>query len=141
MTPRARHVKPFVHAVKDFFATLPAMNAWGQLVKAAREAEGLSQADLAERIEITPSVLSRIEAGKVFIEPHVYRRLCNVLRALSPKELLDSLGYEISVSDPERLSKPLVRALRAADKRDWPAAEQAIRGLSALRQIEEAMNK
>lgn len=132
---------PFVHAVKDFSTTLHGVNAWGHLVKAAREAEGLSQADLAERVEMTPSVLSRIEAGKVFIEPHVYRRLCNVLRALSPKELLDSLGYEISVTDAERLSRPLVRALREADKRDWPAAEQSIRGLSALRQIEEAKNK
>lgn len=89
------------------------MAGWGELIRIAREAAGLNKAELADRIAMSPSMVSRLEAEKVFIEPDVFRRLCQELRSLSPVALLNALGYEVTVPGADRLPPQLVRDLLA----------------------------
>lgn len=84
------------------------MAGWGELIREAREAAGLNKAELADRINMSPSMVSRLESGKVFIEPDVFRRLCMELRALSPVAVLNALGYEVTVVGADRLPRQLV---------------------------------
>ncbi len=50
---------------------------------------GLSQSELARRVEINPSGLSRIEAGKEALSKAVSERICQVLD-ISPDRLKPS---------------------------------------------------
>lgn len=83
----------------------------GELVMRAREAAGLSKAELADRINLSPSMVSRIEANKVRIEPDVFMRLTTELRGLKPAELASAIGYQVTVPGAERLPRPLVSSL------------------------------
>ena len=58
----------------------------GQRVKIYRCKRGLSQSELAKRIEIYPSGLSRIESGKEPMSKAVLERICQVLE-ISPDKL------------------------------------------------------
>lgn len=58
----------------------------GQRIKMYRCKRGLSQSELAKRIEINPSGLSRIEAGKEAMSKVVSERICQVLD-ISPDKL------------------------------------------------------
>ena len=58
----------------------------GQRIKMYRCKRGLSQSELARRVEINPSGLSRIEAGKEALSKAVLERICQVLD-ISPDRL------------------------------------------------------
>lgn len=58
----------------------------GQRIKMYRCKRGLSQSELARRVEINPSGLSRIEAGKEALSKAVSERICQVLD-ISPDRL------------------------------------------------------
>lgn len=97
------------------------MNPWGAIIREVREAEGLTQAELAELADIKPSVLSRIEAGKVGIEPAVYDRLINALRSLKPVELARAIGYHFTVPLVEQIPVPMARDLLSLDREELAA--------------------
>lgn len=96
---------------KIFLLLFPVMAGWGELVRVARESAGLNKAELADRIGMSPSMISRIEAERAFIEPDVFRRLCQELRALSPVQVLNALGYEVTVPGADRLPRGIVQDL------------------------------
>lgn len=90
---------------------IPVKGEWGPLVQRARDAAGISKAALADRIGLSPSMVSRIESGSVFITPDVFRRLTTELRSLKAYELANALGYEVTVAGADRLPRQLVRDL------------------------------
>ncbi len=61
----------------------------GKAARAARDKMGLTQAQVAERIQLTPLVYSRIERGKMLPSVPSLVRLCAALH-LSPE---DALGF------------------------------------------------
>ena len=87
------------------------MKGYGRLIEEAREAAGLSQAELADRVNLSPSMVSKLEAEKVAISPAVFRRLTSELRALRPAELATAIGYEVTTIGADRLPRGLVQAL------------------------------
>ncbi len=56
-----------------------ARQANGTAIRALREAEGMSQTDLARRVGITASQLSKVERGANGMSPPVLRRVATVL--------------------------------------------------------------
>ncbi|RKH67493.1 helix-turn-helix domain-containing protein [Corallococcus llansteffanensis] len=59
----------------------------GTAARAARDKMGLTQAEVAERIQLTPLVYSRLERGKMLPSVPSLVRLCAALH-LSPEEAL-----------------------------------------------------
>jgi transcriptional regulator with XRE-family HTH domain len=59
----------------------------GRAARAARDKMGLTQAQVAERIQLTPLVYSRMERGKMLPSVPSLVRLCAALH-LSPEEAL-----------------------------------------------------
>lgn len=106
----------------------------GQLVEAAREAQGLSQAGLADRIHVSPSMISRIEGDKVGITPAVFDKLCSVLRELSRVDFVEAIGYPIYVESESHLPEGLVKLLRQLRPDELQAVEATALGQLALRQ-------
>lgn len=51
----------------------------GQAVRAIRDALGISQADLARRVEVSKAHISQLEAGKNGASPGVTRRIAEAL--------------------------------------------------------------
>jgi transcriptional regulator with XRE-family HTH domain len=66
----------------------------GKAARAARDKMGLTQAQVAERIQLTPLVYSRIERGKMLPSVPSLVRLCAALH-LSPEE---ALGFAPSLA-------------------------------------------
>ena len=50
-----------------------------EFLQEARKAHNLTQAELAERVGATQSVISRIEAGKRYPSPFLAQRIASVL--------------------------------------------------------------
>jgi transcriptional regulator with XRE-family HTH domain len=72
----------------------------GKAARAARDKMGLTQAQVAERIQLTPLVYSRIERGKMLPSVPSLVRLCAALH-LSPE---DALGFAPSPAPGRRKS-------------------------------------
>ena len=70
----------------------------GKAARAARDKMGLTQAQVAERIQLTPLVYSRIERGKMLPSVPSLVRLCAALH-LSPE---DALGFAPSPTQRKR---------------------------------------
>lgn len=100
---------------------------WGPLVAKARDAAGLTQAQLAEEVKLDASMISKIEANKAYIEPDVFRRLTSALRALSPVELVNELGYELTTPAALRLPKGLVQDLLDMTEQELDAVALLVR--------------
>lgn len=64
---------------------------FGAKVKEYREELGISQVDLAAKINVEPATVSRIESGKAYVSSTVLCRLCNVFN-LEPIKLFDFKG-------------------------------------------------
>lgn len=102
----------------------------GELVRVAREREGLTQADLAERLGIERTMVSQLELGrpKKPIEPTVVNRLATILN-LSVLEMVIALGYDVrfdGIEDEEEVA--LLEAYRGSE----PALKQASRAVLGL---------
>ena len=100
----------------------------GQRIKMYRCKRGLSQSELARRVEINPSGLSRIEAGKEALSKAVSERICQVLD-ISPDRL------KPFIMPPRKIKKKLhhpilVRILKTENEDDYgelfPAVLDAI---------------
>ncbi len=89
----------------------------GMRVRAAREATGLSQQDLAERASLDPASLSRIERGRAGLHVHTVERLAVALRVHVAALLDDDAGVRLA-GDAHRAE--LLRAYEAlpASRRD-----------------------
>lgn len=97
---------PFVHGIQDFLGIFRGVpESVGSQVQRAREAAGYSPAELARLINLSPSMISRIEDDRIgTLTPDVFRLLCNALRSLIPVELAAANGYEVSL--PPELKVP-----------------------------------
>lgn len=85
----------------------------GDLIATARDAAGMTQAQLAEQVGVAPSTLNRWEnqAKPPAIKPLQFRKLSSALRSLDPIALLNAMGYEVAASGAQRLPTQLVRDL------------------------------
>ena len=102
---------PDVHDLQEIFATLSAVEHRGDLIRVARETAGLSQAELAEELSISPSYMSRLEKGGSFIEPPLFQKLISALRTISPIALIEANGYPITTRRAVTLPPALVQDL------------------------------
>lgn len=138
---RARHVhmvvhdvrgcqRLYVHILRKVVAIIFGMD-YGAMIKEARQAAGMTQAELGEAIQLDRSMVGKIEAGKVFVEPETYRRLVFALPSLRPVELLNALGYEVPTSGATRLPPELVRILGQLDAEQRQIVLRLARGLLA----------
>ena len=100
-----------VHALRKKFRTIPCMNEPGRLITEAREAAGLNKRELAELVNLSPSMISKLESGKVSVTPDVFRSLTTALRTLRPYELVNAMGYQVTVPNSDKLPHELVREL------------------------------
>lgn len=84
---------------------------WGLVIRQAREARELNQAELARKVGVEPSTISRLEAGKLAPSEALANRLASAL-GISLEELLWELGWNIT-TDEERfkLPTPLMKIL------------------------------
>ena len=73
----------------------------GERIKAARERAGLTQEQLAERIEVSPQYISDLERGVVGISLPTLKRLCLVL-AISSDSILFGKETELSAALAEK---------------------------------------
>jgi transcriptional regulator with XRE-family HTH domain len=89
---------------------------YGRLIREAREAEGLSQPQLADKLNVDPSMVSRIENERVRISPELFVGLTHILRTLRPGELIEAMGYPIGLSRQQRkIPRELLDALEEID--------------------------
>lgn len=129
----AWHVK---HVVHDFRKKLRETSGvvdgwydgWGKLLQEARDAADWSQARLADETGLDPSLISRYELEKVSLKPEPFRKLTNALRGLSAAELLNAMGYEVTVPGADRLPKALIRELLLRSPDEWDALVKLLRG-------------
>lgn len=112
------------------------MGGYGRMVRDARDAEGMTQAQLADCMGITASVVSRIESEDVPISDEHFRNLMGQLRTLKPVDLLNAMGYPVTVPSPGRIPPSLVAALLRLEPEDLLWVERAARGLAAIRAAE-----
>lgn len=73
----------------------------GKKVKYYRELKGLTQEELAEKIDINCRSLSFIECGTNFVTADTLEKLCNEL-LVTPKQLFDFEYYPQSPADIEK---------------------------------------
>lgn len=97
---------------------------FGKRVRALRKNKGLSQEDLAEKIDISSKYLSRVEMGQHFPSIDTLDRLANALKvdlkdffefaheARSSRELREILSGLLKEADEEKL-RLLVKIVRA----------------------------
>lgn len=114
------------------------MPKWGHVVQEAREAAGLSKVELADRIGVDPSMVSKMESGKlVGLSPDVFRRLTEALRTtLGPVELLNAMGYEFIVPPAGKLPRRLVQAALQLSRERQAQLEELALGLLLLEESE-----
>jgi transcriptional regulator with XRE-family HTH domain len=101
-------------------------------LRAARERARLTQADVAEAMDMTVTVYARYERGKIWPSIGALRRLCDVLEC-SADLLLGLQEPEGDPASPEPPAEPLpVRRLRRQLRRADPAT---------LRLVEQMLDK
>lgn len=76
----------------------------GQLLKAARQKAGLTQADLAEPLGMSRATISSLESGR-----------CEELGVVKLAALLELVGLELTVT--QRRTRPTLDDLRAERRR------------------------
>ena len=76
----------------------------GEQVKKAREKAGLTQEQLAERIDVSPQYISDLERGVVGISVGKLKNLCVVLALSSDEILFGSSGNGNSAAFFEKIS-------------------------------------
>jgi len=100
----------------------------GAKVRAARESAGLSQEQLAERINRTPETVSNIERGKNMPAIETLQALCSTL-GLRLSELFadEDLGRN---ADRVAREHRLIQTLRTLCESDLEVAEKTIHALA-----------
>jgi len=83
------------------------MKGFGAILRSAREAKGLSQEELAERITQSKSTVSRLETEETEPDAEQINALTLHL-SLSPATLLEGMGIRLDVPPAARLPKEFV---------------------------------
>ena len=83
----------------------------GEKVRECRKRKQLTQEQLAEIVDISPSFLGHIERGSRVASLETFARLCNALD-VSPHYLLSNELIEMNVSEQEDLVANRERLLR-----------------------------
>ena len=87
---------------------ITAVHGYGALIKAAREAEGITQGELAKALWLeNHSDVSRIESEKKIIDPGIFARLFTALPSLSPSAVVVAMGYPIEVAKRDAVPEEL----------------------------------
>lgn len=103
----------------------------GAKVRAARERTGLSQEQLAERVNRTPETISNIERGKTMPAIETLQALCSSLGLRLPELFAEEdLGRDI---DRVAREHTLFQMLRALSESDFDVAEKTIQALANRR--------
>ena len=104
----------------------------GAKVRAARESAGLSQEQLAERINRTPETISNVERGKTMPAIETLQALCSALGLRLPELFTDEeLGRDV---DRVAREQRLTLMLRALPESDLDVAEKTIQALASRSQ-------
>ena len=104
-----RHYTTRLMRPSEFASKLPSMDfkkVTGARIRAAREALGIDQAELAKRIDVEPSTVGNYEQGTRYPRPEQLRKLAAVLSApvgylcaLEPDPRIEALQMMYSKSD------------------------------------------
>lgn len=89
----------------------------GKFIMACRREQGLTQAQLAEKLHITDRAVSKWETGKSLPDSSIMLALCEIL-GITADELLSG-GRETRPADPPPPSPPERRVSRGAGRRWW----------------------
>ena len=92
----------------------PARRQLGLRLQRLRQHQGLSQAELARRLQLSPSYLNQIERNQRPLTLQVQQRL---------QQVLGDLGELLDRDDPASLIEPLDQTLRALGRTDVSAVE------------------
>lgn len=95
----------------------------GNNLKWLRESRGLSQAELARRIHVDKSTISRIEAEGVRLASHHIERLVKALGCRAEDLVADG----VPLNDEEREFIDLIRTLDAGDRNHVIATAKRLR--------------
>lgn len=76
----------------------------GEQVKKARERNGITQEQLAEKIDVSPQYISDLERGVVGISVEKLKKLCVVLGVSSDEILFGNIQTESSAAFFEKIS-------------------------------------
>lgn len=79
----------------------------GKKIKYYRELNGLTQEELAEKIDINCRSLSFIECGTNFVTADTLEKLCNKL-SVTPKQLFD---FEYYPKNPDDIKKEVCKLI------------------------------
>ena len=96
----------------------------GEAARTAREALGLTQAQVAKKAEMSPAVYGRIERGGMMPSVPALRRLAVAL-GVSPAVLLDMSAREVPTTDKD-LPPEIRKAVGIL--RTWPESKVAVGG-------------
>ena len=101
----------------------------GDLLREARERSGWSQEEVAERVGVSRTIVSRWENGVLTPQvPDQVNALCAAL-PISIEELLRAMGVNIVPSAAARLPRELVTSLLALSPERQAALLTLVRGL------------
>lgn len=115
---------------------LVARMGYGALIREARKAKGFTQAELAERMQTSPSTISNLEREQhPPTVPEEVNDLCLALN-ISPESLLMAMGVRMSPAAATKLPPALIRDLASLTPAEMEAVLLQVRGLLALRRIE-----
>lgn len=107
------------------------MAGYGTYVRECREAEGLTQEELAERLGTSRGTVGNIEAERVAIDAEMFVRICQELRVLRPTELLNRMGFIVGTSRTATIPPALATALSALGPSDLQTVLRVARALGA----------
>lgn len=108
-----------------------ATEAFGDIIKAARDRRSWTQEDLAQRVGVTRTVISRYESSETFPPiPDTFNKVVLAL-GLSPVRLLEAAGVNLVVPRADRLSRELVEAILELPVENQDALLLLLRGPGA----------
>ncbi|MGH9222320.1 MAG: helix-turn-helix domain-containing protein [Acidimicrobiales bacterium] len=97
----------------------------GRQIALLRERAGLNQADLAQRVTLSPSVISRVEAGERPVSPEEFGGILEAIGTSEARRLETLVTRQWEIMPDPGLDHP--------DHDDLWAAEQAVRELDLVR--------
>lgn len=112
--------------------------SYGALIREARKAKGWTQAELAARMQTSPSTISNLEREQH--PPTVPEEVNDLVITLgiSPETLLSRMGVRINPPPVGKLDPELIRALGLLTQSETEVVQTIVRGLLAQRPHEPA---
>jgi transcriptional regulator with XRE-family HTH domain len=94
------------------------MQGYGDMIRRARDAKGLTEAQLAARLGKSRQVVLRLEAEEQVPDRDYVNALVSIL-PLSADDLLRACGYHLNPESAARLPNQLVEILLEMDPHRW----------------------